>query len=905
MLALFVLLLVNSVYLLGVTVAGPAYQNWFYLNMFLLHLVLGLAIVVPTIAFGLRHLRNTRHRKNRRAVRVGYALFGAALLLFATGIVLTRVDIFGFRLELDQPLIRSVAYGLHVLCPVAAIWLYIIHRLAGPRIRWRLGFAGLAFATASVVGMLIWQAQDPRDWNIAGPDSGVRYFFPSLARTRTGDFIPARTLQNDDYCKECHEDVHARWSQSAHKFSSFNNPVYTFSVKQTRAALSQRDGHARGSRFCAGCHDPVPFFSGAFDDPKFDDPNYDLANDEMAQAGITCTVCHAISHINSPMGNADYTIEEPIHYPFAFSERPFLKWVNRQLVKAKPAFHKTTFLKPLHRQPEFCGSCHKVHLPEELNHYKWLRGQNHYDSYWLSGVSGYGVASFYYPHKAESNCNGCHMPLREVGPGLQFAARVRDESAQRKTVDHLFPSANTALPALLPEQFADPKATIAEHARFLESVMRVDLFGLREGGAIDGALTAPLRPNLPALQAGRTYLLETVIRTLKMGHHFTQGTVDSNEVWLELKVTSNGRLIGHSGGIDALGEVDPFSHFVNGFVIDRAGNRIDRRNAEDIFVSVYDHQIPPGAAAVVHYLLKVPPGHKDDLQIEVTLYYRKFDATIMRYVMNDALYVNRLPVMKLAEDKLVLRVGESQTGVAVGAFPEWQRWNDYGIGLLLEPQNGELRQARQAFEQVEALGTADGPLNLARVYLREGLVQTDAPRALDRAHKMGANPWSVLWFGALVAEANGDYETVIANLEAIMAGKFKQLESRGFDFSRDYRLLNLLGSALFQRGLTQSGVERKLTMDKAKGCFFRTLALDPENLTAQWGLYLIYRDLGVEDQAEAHRALHARYKHDDNARDTAVAAARQKYPAANRAAEAVVIYELDRPETYRRVEERP
>ena len=36
------------------------------------------------------------------------------------------------------------------------------------------------------------------------------------------------------------------------------------------------DGNVQGSRFCAGCHDPVPFFSGAFDDPKFDDPSFDL-----------------------------------------------------------------------------------------------------------------------------------------------------------------------------------------------------------------------------------------------------------------------------------------------------------------------------------------------------------------------------------------------------------------------------------------------------------------------------------------------------------------------------------------------------------------------------------------------------------------------------------------------------
>ena len=49
-----------------------------------------------------------------------------------------------------------------------------------------------------------------------------------------------------------------------------------------------------------------------------------------------------------------------------------LKFINQQLVKAKPEFHKQTFLKPFHKTAEFCGACHKVHLPEELNKYKWL-----------------------------------------------------------------------------------------------------------------------------------------------------------------------------------------------------------------------------------------------------------------------------------------------------------------------------------------------------------------------------------------------------------------------------------------------------------------------------------------------------------------------------------------------------
>ena len=77
--------------------------------------------------------------------------------------------------------------------------------------------------------------------------------------------------------------------------------------------------------------------------------------------------------------------------------------------------------------------------------------------------------------------------------------------------------------------------------------MRVDLFGVREGGEIDGKLIAPLRPEVPTLKPGKKYLLETVIRTLKMGHLFTQGTADSNEVWLDVTVTSGDRVIGRSG----------------------------------------------------------------------------------------------------------------------------------------------------------------------------------------------------------------------------------------------------------------------------------------------------------------------------------------------------------------------
>lgn len=890
-LGLFALLTINATYLVGVSIlewaTGQTYQNWFYMNMFLVHLVLGALFVVPVVVYGIAHMRNTWKMPNRRAVAVGYGLFATALVLLASGIVLTRIE---GVIVVKDPAVRGLAYWAHVATPLIAAWLFVLHRLAGRRIRWRVGLRWACVALGFAVVMLVWQSQDPRRWNVEGPASGEQYFFPSLARTSTGDFIPARVLMNDAYCAECHEDSHRDWSASVHRFASFNNPAYLFSVRETRAVAFARDGDLQAARFCAGCHDPVPFFSGRFDDPAFDD-----IEDPTAHAGITCTVCHSITHINSVRGNSDYTIEEPIHYPFAFSDNRLLSWVNRQLVKAKPEFHKKTFLKPLHKTPEFCGSCHKVHLPEELNKYKWLRGQNHYDTYHLSGVSGHGIQSFYYPPEAQPNCNGCHMPPR---PSEQFAARDLDGKPGLEVHDHLFPSANTGLAHLLdlPDWIAE------EHRAFEEGVMRVDLFGLRRGGTVDGELLAPLRPELPELEPGRAYLLETVVRTLKMGHPFTQGTADSNEVWLDVRVSAEGRVLGRSGGMDADNRVDPWSHFVNVYMLDRNGRRVDRRNAQDIFVPLYNHQIPPGAADSVHFLLEVPADVRGPVTVEARLQYRKFDTKYLRYAFGEE-FVNDLPIITLAEDRVVLPVaGGPAVEAQEVAIDEWQRWNDYGIGLLRKggKSKGELRQAEEAFGRVEALGRPDGPLNLARVYLAQGTVEDKAIAALRRAAEFDppAPSWSLAWFTGLVNKQNGYLDEAIANFRGIVDADDAELRRRGFDFSQDYNLLDELGETLFERSKRERGDDRAARREEllreAVDVFERALVLDPENAEAHYNLSLILRRLGEDEAAAEHAALHQKYKPDDNARDRAIQIARAADPAADRAADAIVIYDLGR-----------
>ncbi|MBP89700.1 MAG: hypothetical protein CMJ64_23830 [Planctomycetaceae bacterium] len=900
----------NSIYLGSITLLewssaqrgeGLAYQNHFYLSMFMVHLVLGLLLVVPFVVFGMLHMLASRNRRNRRAVKIGYALFAVSVAVLVSGILLVRIE--GF-FDLKQPAARSIVYWLHVGCPLAVLWLYWLHRLAGPRIKWRVGLAFAGVVAAVVLMMVAWQAQDPRQWHAEGPkDAG--YFNPSLATTATGNFIPADTLMMDEYCMKCHKDVYDGWFHSAHHFSSFNNPAYLASVRETREVVLKRDGSVQAARWCAGCHDPVPFFSGAFDDPKYDD-----VNDPTAHAGITCTTCHAITNVNSNKGNADYTIEEPLHYPFAKSNNSVLQFINNTLVKAKPSFHKQTFLKDFHTSPEFCSTCHKVHLPKELTAYKeFLRGQNHYDSYHLSGVSGHGARSFYYPPKAQTNCNGCHMPLEESD---DFGAKLFAGADQPSIHDHLFPSANTAM-----AWFRNQPEVIEAHKKFRSGDMRVDIFGVKEGGVVEGKLHAPLRPKVPTLRKGENYLLEAVIRTLKLGHHFTQGTVDSNEVWLDVKLTSGGRVIGRSGALDDDREVDPWSHFVNVFMLDRNGNRIDRRNAQDIFVPLYNHQMPPGAGQTAHYAFTVPDDVDAPIEVTVRLLYRKFDKQYMDYVTGSAKpgdkpirghtrgepYRNELPIMVLAEDRAVLPV----EGVEVAVnnpdrdIPAWQRWNDYGIGLFLEGK-AELLQAAAAFSEVEKLDRYDGPLNLARVHYREGLLN-EAVDAIKRASEYTDPPppsWTISWLSGLVNREQGNLQDAEQNFRSVLEDRTAEIVERQFDFSQDYVVINLLGQTLFDQANQELGDSRKVRREdllrQAIEQFQKTLVIDSENVTAHYNLQLLYSRLGYEERATHHRTKHARYKPDDNAGGVALSKARAKYPAADRAANALVIYPLQRPD---------
>lgn len=630
---------------------------------------------------------------------------------------------------------------------------------------------------------------------------------------------------------------------------------------------------------------------------RFDDPHFDVDRDPTAHAGIGCLTCHATVEIGSVRGNGDLLLERPRHYPFAFSESAALRWMSRQLIRARPALHRQSFLKPLHRTPEFCSACHKVLIPPEVNAYRHLRGQNHYDSFRLSAALGHSASSFYYPDKAAPNCAFCHMPLEA---SEEFGARDFDGLGGRELHDHRFAAANTALAVL-----ADmgPEA-LERRKRFLTGAVRVDLFGLREGKEPNDPLRAPLRPELPELQPGGRYLVEVVVRNLRVGHALTQGTADSNELWLELKAHVGDRLLGSSGHRDPEGQVDPWAHLLNAWLVDRQGRRIDRRNPQDIFATLYDHQIPAGAATVVTYLLELPQELQAPVELQVRVLYRKFDTRYLRYFTGDERRKNDLPVVEMAQDRVVLPVRgvplPEGTLSLPSAIPTWERWYDYGIGLLLEGGSrarGALSAAQEAFREVELQGRLEGTLGRLRVALAEGRVSPEHVAELKRLRSAGEGPiWVMDWLEAQMSLRLGDLEGAERSLERLLSAPQGEARRRGFDFRKDDRLWELLGRVGFEKAATaENEGDRRKAQEEAVAAYQKVLSLDPEHPGAHYSLSRLYRALGFAKKAQEHLEAFERYRQDDLERAVAVGRARSQDPRANFHGEPWRVYPLHLP----------
>ena len=250
------------------------------------------------------------------------------------------------------------------------------------------------------------------------------------------------------------------------------------------------------------------------------------------------------------------------------------------------------------------------------------------------------------------------------------------------------------------------------------------------------------------------------MRTRKIGHFFPAGTVDSFDVWLEFSAhDAKGRVLASSGTVadNGRGPVDRSAHFYRSYLLDGEGNPINKRNAWQARSVFYVRLIPPGAADTVHYLVNIPKDAVGPITFEAKLNYRKFTDAYTRFTfgtakpgLSDISYDSReymsdpatmpvLPIITLATCRDNGALGEPQWQPVIRK-QDRERWNDWGIGLLLQ---GDLKGAEYAFHRVTEAepAYADGWLNIGRALIQEGETEAARPfveKALAISPKPGA-----------------------------------------------------------------------------------------------------------------------------------------------------------------------
>jgi tetratricopeptide (TPR) repeat protein len=883
----FIVLLVNTAY-----VAAFATPSIFYMTNVLFHLGLGLALAIALF------LQLRKDSTLLTGVPSALGLFGVALLL---GLYIVKAGNTTPNRWALWSHIGAAALGLVALIP------YVWRRARESGGGWAQFKTAYQFALALLVllpaATAAYQKAFPNPKHRirnplvvptamneegAGPKSP---FFPSSANTNVNGIIPSNFFMDSEACGRCHKDIYEQWKSSMHHFASFNNQFYRKSIEYMQSVIGPQP-----SKWCAGCHDHAVFFNG-----RFERPIKDQIDTPEAHAGLACTSCHSIVHVDSSMGNGGFTIEYPPLHEIATSKNKYIREFDYFLTFLNPVPHKRSFMKPFMRMDsaEFCSSCHKVHLDVPVNNYRWFRGFNDYDNWQASGF-GQGARSFYYPPKGQA-CLDCHMPLVPSKDPGNHSGEVHS---------HRFPGANMAV-ALANRDHAQMGAV----ERFLKSgFITVDIFAvspvddsakqtamvrrsgegpqLMSGTAVGeeaeqsgqvvirevGKLGAPIDRTGAAVMPGTTARVDVVVRTRKIGHFFPGGTLDSFDIWLELQAKdADGKLIYWSGRIDEEGKgpVEAGAHFYRSYQLDGDGNPINKRNAWQARSVLYVRAIQPGAADVGHFRVRIPKDAKGPITLNAKLNYRKFShyytqfayagqpkpgqETLVTKDFNSQEWsfdkanippnvsgqikgeIPNLPVIVLAEVSTQLKLGEPQW-TPLAQKPDRERWNDWGIGLLLQ---GDLKGAEYAFKKVTEAEPeyADGWLNVARALIQEG--ETDAAKpyiqkALEKNPKLGR----IYYFKALIEKADGEYDAALASLRTV--------ESM---YPRDRVVLNQIGRILFLKREYAAAIKE---LDKV--CL-----VDPEDVQMHYTAMLCYRGLQDSEKAAREEKLFRRFKLEESA----------------------------------------
>jgi len=743
-------------------------------------------------------------------------------------------------------------------------------------------------------------------------DGAKSPFFPSSATTTSGKIIPSNFFMTSQTCKRCHADIYEQWNSSMHHFSSFNNQWYRKSIEYMQDVVG-----VQPSKWCAGCHDHAVFFNGRFDKAIKD--QIDTPEAQAGLACTSChSIVRVKDSMGNGGFVIEYP---PLHdlatseNKFLQWAHDFLIKVDpepHKKVFMKPFHRQDT--------AEMCSSCHKVHLDVPVNNYRWLRGFNDYDNWQASGVSGQGARSFYYPPEPKK-CVSCHMPLvdsQDFGnvngkvhshrfPAANTAVPTanQDDKQLQATLDFLQnKQVSIDIFAMSPAQKVDVSSEgpgKASDVLQLSSSFAIgeesESFGSRGGASsVAAEVIAPIDKVDTAVRPGESVRIDVVARTRGVGHFFPGGTVDAFDVWMELQaVDDKGNILFWSGKAEdgGKGPVESAAHMYRSYLLDERGNAINKRNAWAARSVLYVRLIPPGAADTVHFRLHIPETSSGRISLKAKLNYRKFSwwntqwayagirdplhagfgldkgfddgrwifAGDLTQVSGKLKAIPDVPIVTMAQDTKELRVIEKKVPlpnmVSKLEKPDLLRWNDYGIGLLLQ---GDLKSAEAVFLKVTEIDPAfvDGWVNVGRVRVQEGNT-VGAQEVLKKALELDPELAKTRYFYAVTLKTQGKYDEALDHLRKALS-----------KYPRDRVVRNQAGRILFLKRQYQQAIQE----------FQETLRVDPEDLQAHYNLMLCYQGVGNFELADREKKLYLRFKADESSQFI-TGPVRLRHPEAN------------------------
>ncbi len=813
------LLVVNSVYL--ASAAAPV-GSWYLANV-LLHLILGLGLMAPLTIWMWR----------RRGSRAG---IGWALLLLSALAGLALV-VLGNRSAL-RPLVWA-HLGLAIVG--FTVLLTTVHR------RWRAAFAGLV-AVALVASLARLRAGEPatRPAPFSNPKAPLTMseqamggekgpFYPAALSTRGGGRLPETVFARPESCGRagCHPDIVAEWSASAHRFSGLDSPWYRRSFEEVRQVVGELP-----ARWCAGCHTPALLVTGGLDASAGR-----MATSATAKAGVSCMVCHAVSRVESSMGQGDYEIDVSALHRLANSPRPVTRWLHDLLLRADPEPHRRAYRRPVLASAEFCAACHKAHVDVPVNRYRHLGVMNDYDPWQSTSASGQGMTqSIYFPEP--KSCSDCHMPAVPSADAGGEGGKVRS---------HRFAAANTAGPFLRGDQRQLQAVT-----DFLKAgKITMEIFAMSkgrpqsEGGSESPQqraenLYAPLDRIPATLRRGESTRFDVVLRSRGIGHMFPGGKYVLKDAWVEFQaVDDRGRVLFWSGREDASGRVESGAHFVSNLWIDGEGRKSERYDVWATRAAVFAQRIEPHTAFVVRFRLDVRPDAGDRITLVSRLKQRTFRPRFTEWVFAGSGRVPRLPVVTMAETAMTLPVVDAgaelpdMTRPTMDPKVDAERWNDYAFGLA---NRADFILSRKAFKVVLALKPdyADGWTTLGNLEWAIGNMP-EARVLLQRALGVDPHLARAHYYLGLVDQAEGHYDPALEHLRAAAQR-----------YPRDPRVWGEIGHTLLLKAQYREAAE----------AFDKALAINPETASIHFMLTLVHRALGNQQLSQRHHALFNRFRDD-------------------------------------------